>query len=568
MMHALSLVVALIASSHQAVPVTVNLQPNEVISGVREIRVTVGEVKGLVQQVEFYLNGDLRETVSGYPYAFKLNTLDLDDGDSKLDFEVQTTLGEKGKASVSVHIDNGVDKGVEFHVKHGLELLSDSKFGEAEIAGRIAMKAARKKQDAGTDFDEKRDMNPARVVLARAYLGLSRYDRAQKFAEDALAADPNNVSLMSLVSGVNLKRALRMVDRDGNPDAARERVKTALISAIERQRNILQDRLDKMGEPTLDNAIAYADLAFRAGRFSQAVKALIPPVRKNPERADLGNRLAYAQMKAERFEDARGTLRALQRQGHINAYTYALLAVLQNMAGEKDATDDSLKEAILNGGDDLGVQLAQAYMALQAGKTDVFGQVLDKIRHENADSPELSIYMSDYMNRTGRPDLARAYFEDAVLQNPLLTEAFLHEARTSLIMSLSAKQPKDQQTFQRKTAQMYYEVALATRNESAEALVGLAFCKQLGGDDLEAIKLSDAARRASPGYAAAFYTSAALYRATTKLETTPKIEESEKAMAVASRLDRANLDGKDIPKLQDALRYYVRFGAGPIMTAP
>lgn len=561
-MNALALVVALLVGSHQAVPVTVDLQPNEVISGTREIRVTVGEVKGLVQQVEFYLNGDLRETVSGYPYSFKLNTLDLDDGDARLDFEVQTTQGEKGKASVTVKVDNGVDKGVAFHVKRGLDLLTDSKFSEAEVAGRIAMKAARKLQDSGSGYDEKRDMNPARVVLARAYLGLGRYDRAQKFAEDALAADPNNLALMRLVSGVNLKRALRMVDREGNADQSRERVKAALTSAINNEKKMLEDRLDKMGEPNLDNAIEYADLAFKGGRYAAAIKALLVPVHKNPERADLGNRLAYAQMKAERFEDARGTLRALQRQGRVNAYTYALTAILDNMAGEKAATEEDMKEAILNGGDDLGVQLAQAHLASQAGKLAVMGQILDRVRRDYPSSPEISVYLSDYMTRTGQPDLARTYFEDAVLQNPLLIDAYLHEGRAALVSASAPKVAANEKDFLLKTARMYYDIALVARPESAEALLGVAICEFMSGHPAAAISMGEASARASSSYAASSYAVAAFYRAARR------IDEAEKAFAAASKLDKANLEGKDMPRPIEAIKYFIRYGACPVITAP
>lgn len=562
-MNAIALVIAILArTGYASVPVTVNLQPGEVISGSREIRVSVGEVKGLVQQVEFYLNGDLRETVSGYPYIFKLNSLDLDDGDAKLEFQVQTTEGEKGSASVTVKIDNGVDKGVAYHVKQAQDYLSDSKFAEAEISGRLALKAAKKLQDSGTNFDEKRDLNPARVVLARAYLGLAKYDRAQKFAEDALAADPNNSSLMSLVGGVNLKRALHMVDRDGDPDQARERVKSALISAIDRQKAILEERLDKLGEPTLQNAIEYADLAMRAGRYPRAVKALLSPVQKNPERADLGNRLAYAQMKAERYSDARATLRALQRQGRVNAYTYALEAILDNLAGQTEATEADIKEAILNGGDDLGVQLAQAHLAIQNGKMGVLGEILQKVHKDFHDAPEIDVYLSSYMTRTGKPEAARMFFEQAVLENPLLTEAFLLEARSALILAASPKASRDQREFQLKTSRMYYDVALATRNESAEALLGVAFCEAFAGNADKSISMAQAAVAASPTYAAAPYAVAAFYR------SARNVDDAEKYFAIAQKLDKANLEGKDMPKAFDALRYFLRYGAGPIITPP
>ncbi|MGJ8501069.1 hypothetical protein, partial [Glaesserella parasuis] len=90
----------------------------------------------------------------------------------------------------------------------------------------------------------------------------------------------------------------------------------------------------------------------------------------------------YAQMKAERYSDARATLRALQRQGRVNAYTYALEAILDNLAGQTEATEADIKEAILNGGDDLGVQLAQAHLAIQNGKMGVLGEILQKVHKD------------------------------------------------------------------------------------------------------------------------------------------------------------------------------------------
>jgi len=113
---------------------------------------------GIITQVEFYVGSDLRDADTSTPYEFKLDTLEVEDGELKVTFAAYTSDGKSTKKALSLTVDNGVSKGAEFHVQQGEEFLRNSKWDDAINAGRVALKA-------------KKGFNPARMVLARAYMG-------------------------------------------------------------------------------------------------------------------------------------------------------------------------------------------------------------------------------------------------------------------------------------------------------------------------------------------------------------------------------------------------------------
>ncbi|RYG29663.1 tetratricopeptide repeat protein, partial [bacterium] len=177
-MSLLTLAGALLAISAAPVEVNVNAKTGETITGERAFRVTVS-AKNPVTKVEFYVGSDLRDSDSSTPYEFRVDTLAETDGDLKIRFVAYTTAGEKGEKTITLKVDNGLSKGVEFHVEHANTLLSDGKYAEALVAGRIALQ-----------IDPKNV--PAHIALARANIGLNKFDSAQKFAEDALAISPDD----------------------------------------------------------------------------------------------------------------------------------------------------------------------------------------------------------------------------------------------------------------------------------------------------------------------------------------------------------------------------------------
>jgi hypothetical protein len=158
-----------------AIQINVNTKEGDVIAGDYVFRVTAISDKP-VTQVESYVGEELRDTDASTPYEFRMDTLAEKEGPLKVTFAVYTTENESAKKSLSLRVDNGLDKGAEFHVARANELLTVSKWDEAVQAARVALKA-------------KAGHNPARLAMARAYQGKGVLDNAQRFAEDANAAD-------------------------------------------------------------------------------------------------------------------------------------------------------------------------------------------------------------------------------------------------------------------------------------------------------------------------------------------------------------------------------------------
>lgn len=260
-------------------PITVNVdaKDGDVIAVERTFRVNV-QATNPVTQVEFYVGDDLRTTDTSTPYEFTLNPLDETDGNLKVTFAAYTSEGESAKKSITVKIDSGLSKGPDFHVDRGLELLANGKFDEAISAGRVALKA-------------KAGYGPARMLMARAYFAKGIYDQAQKFAEDVVAADPNNADARELLSGISLQRAFSTVNSGGDRKETLETIRGALKAAATNRHANLEARLDSFGAVTDANRLAYVDAALRASRYSAVVNALQSTFTRDPSNAAVSNRL-------------------------------------------------------------------------------------------------------------------------------------------------------------------------------------------------------------------------------------------------------------------------------------
>jgi tetratricopeptide (TPR) repeat protein len=561
------------------VPISVDLKPGQVLSGTCTIHATVGRVKGFVEQVDLYVNGDMTATAISNPYTFNLNTLDLDDGDANFDFQVTTTLGDKGDAVVAVKIDNGVSKGIGFNVNRAETLLANGQYRMAEIAGRIAMKAALRKQDNDPSFDEKRDMNPVRIVLARANEGLSLFDRAQKFVEDALAADPDNVKIQDLAATINIKAALIDFRQSASHYEALEQSTQAMSDAISERAKLAQAKLDSFGAPTSANVMDYSDLAFDAGRYSLAASALETAVHSNPTQTNLINRLAYAQLKAQRYDAARETIETLPRFAQMDGYSYAILALLDTMTGTPASVTDDLKNAALNGAETQAVQTAEAFVALKENKLGAMGQILNTIKGQYPDCTETSDLTFIYMTAIGHGDEAYNAYQDAVLRNPVSPDAYLLQAR--LALAQSQKSQGSEQQFQYGLAAAYYRLAIAAMPESAEALTGLALIDwQIGKHD-EAFGYVKAATGASKSYAASHYAAEVIYRLTaqTKAQVVgtdgERIYDARETMAPVleagketANLDPINLGGSRGSSIAAVITYLLKNGSTPTINPP
>jgi len=496
------------------VTVNVNAKNGESITGERTFRVTV-QAENAVTGVEFYVGTDLRDKDTSTPYEFTVDSLSETDGDLKLRFKAYTTEGESGEKSVTVHIDNQLDKGLPFHVTAGTEALQNGKFDDAITSGRIALRIDPKSV-------------AARLIVARGYLGKSAYDKAQKYAEDAVADDPGNSAAADLLSGIKLKQAFSTTASGDRKDALNT-IRDAMKSAVETHRKTVDMNLDKQGNPTDANLLSYADAALAAERYSLVISDLQPAFLKDNRKPDVANRLAYAMSRLGRYREALETLTTLKKYGQLDTFSDALLAVVYAELGDADSSDAALKDALVSNGDDPVVLSAQAYVALKfirhkvldrttlllnydnvsgqdatarAESARVMRNSLDQLQKNQSSSSEVNFYAAALNNKLEEFNRAEHQFEQAVLTDPLNVDAFVEQGNRSIGATFNGKPTADQTDQALGMARVYYEAALAARPDSPQALCGLSLVSSMERKWDEAVKWGEAAVKAGPSFAA------------------------------------------------------------------
>lgn len=544
-----SLIAMTVLGLFQAAPtINVDVKDRDAISGERHFRVTV-ESKSPITQVEFYVGSDLRDSDTSTPYEFKLDTLAEDDGDLTVAFAAYTTDGKSTKKTITVKVDNGVSKGADFHVQAALEALRNSKWDDAITSGRIALKA-------------QKNYNPARLALARAYMGKDTWDRAQKFAEDVVADDPKNLDALELLSVINLQRAFATYNRGGSAEDTQKVIAEAMKSAVESRRKSLDMQVDGFGAVNDGNRLRYVDLAILSGRYSLVPAQLSTVFAQDISKTEIGNRLAFAQIKLGRFTDARATLKELSKKNAMDAYSYALLAVIETEAGNKAASEDAMKEAVLSDGEDLGVRTAQAYIALKNTNTQVLGKLSSDLARDQGQRTEVNYFLSALTNRLQQFEQSRRYFERAVLAEPSNADMYVERGNESVHIALFGGLQKKDADVQLANAKIMYETALAAQPSSSLALTGLSIVCQLQGNTKDAVKFGEAATGANANYAGAHYALSAAYAAARA------VAESQKSNLKAGSLDKPNLEGREVPDARAAFRYFETSGRTLVMTAP
>ena len=528
------------------VELNINAKDGEVITGERTFRVTVVS-RNPVTQVEFYVGDDLRETDTSTPYEFRIDSLTEDDGPLRVKFAAYTTEGESSSRTLNLTIDNGVSKGADFHVQRGLDFLTESKWDDAILAGRIALKATP-------------GHNPARVVMARAYLGKGVLDTAQKYAEDA--AEANDPAAVELLSAINLQRAFNTFNRGGERTETLALIKSALQSAVEARQKTLNAALDKIGAPTTANLVAYADAAIRAGRYSLAATALSKPFADDNRNGAIANRLAFAQLRMGRLADARDTLLTHHKYGTPDAYSYALLGVVMEEMGNTQASDAAMREAVLSDSEDRGVRTAQAYIALRRGNTGVLNRLATDLAKDQGHSTEVNHYLTAVSSRLGRFEDSRRYFERAVLAEPINYDMYIERSNETVTIALDARLDPKEKANQLAAARVLMETAMAARPDSHEALTGLALVSLLQGNAADAVRYAQAAVNATPTYAAGHYALSAAFAAA------GRAAEASAHMTRAGNLDKPNLEGRQVPTAVNAWRYFAQYGRGALISPP
>ncbi len=571
---------SLLSHFHGPVTLNVNAKNGDMVAGERSFRVTV-QAANPVSKVEFYVDNEFRSDDTSTPYEFSLDGLSEKEGPIELKFKAYTTESEQGEVVLKLTVDNGLGKGIAFHVDRGNAFVRDGRYDDAITEGRIAQK-----------IDEK--SAAARLILARANYGKNVYDKAQKFAEDVVAADSQNVEALELLAAIGLQRVFTTFNRGTDQAETVAAIQAALLTAVDSRKKSLDVQFDRIGAPTDATLIAYADAAIKANRFGLAINALQPVYNRDQRRLEVANRLAYAMVRTGRDAEANQIVDKLIKAEVQNAYTLALKAVIATDLGDDTAAKAAISDGLILDSNDFGIITADAYMALQKNTSTALSGAVSKLQKFSDASAndtqklyssraERYYFLSAMYNRMQNFPQGTRYFQRAVLAEPAMTDIYIESGTYSLgIVVNNNAFTSDVATdavakAQLATAEMYFKAALTARPESAEALVGLVALNLVQKKAKEAVDFGVAAVRAQPSSAVGYYALAAANNFLAKNLIASRapadqlrvaLQNAQNAMKTAEKLDSAHLSGRQVPGAKELLRYLKGYGRTPFLSAP
>ena len=535
-----------------AISLSVNVKDGDTVSGdvVFDIRV---QSESLVTNVEFYVGDDLRGTDESTPYQFRIDSLEEKDGDLSVTFAAFNSSGESAKKTLKLKVDNGMSKGVAFHVDRANDLIVQSKFDEAIKAAKIALK-----------IDP--NSNSARMAMARANYGKGVFDIAQKFAEDVTSSDPKNLDAKAILSAINLRKAFSAGGTDLAATAAI--VRSSLKSAARSHHEAMEARADSFGTVNDQNKMAYIDLMLKSHRYSAVAAMLKDKVEPEAKNTSLMNRLLYAYVRSGRILEASKALRYIEKNGALDGYTYCLKAVLLQYAGEQAASEEAEKEAILEDPSAPATKYTQAYLALVRKRVDVLSSHASALQRMDATSPLTTYYLATRYYLTRDFDESRKFFEASLLSDPGSYDMMVEKGNQIIesIYSMSLSGEKRKATLD--LALAYFEAALEAKPESYEALTGMCLVNALSGNTADALRYGRAAVAASQEYAPAYFALASAVRMARTTNTGPELRaEAESVLKAYEGMDR-RLKGRFTPTPEQAWDYFYTFGRVPVLPAP
>lgn len=557
------------------VKLAVNVAPNATLSGEQSFRVLV-TTDEIVTKVEMYVGSERRAEAQSTPYRFTLDTINEQDGPIDLKWVAYTDQGHKGSLAIHATIDNGLSLGAQAHVQNGMKLLQDGKAQDAIDQGRVALKIDRK-------------FAPARFLLAQAYAVQGAYDKAQKYVQDVLDDDPSNVDALNVASVIGLKQAFSVIAQGGQNADALTTIKTAFKAAIDNRRKYVDAEFDAASKNP-SNVTAYADAAVTAMRFSDAINVLAPAFKTAPSNAAVADRLAYAQMRDGRYQDALDTLDKLKKLGSntSDAYAQALTSLVLDCTGDQAGSDHVMEDAELNDAFNVGVESAQASIALRRNKLGASQSIANGLMRDQGQRTEVNYLLAALADRAADYDAERKYFQAALLAEPLNYDMYVEEANTS-IQLVAKSDKKEDKDFQYAYAEMMCQMALEAKNDSYQALTALALVNGLQDKAADAYKYAQAAVDDQPNSAAAQFALSACasnYAHAIRPRVLPDNPSDraayDKAISLANDLDRKAVDannaagkidpafagGRTVPGIKVAFEYFSKHGRSPIITKP
>lgn len=525
---------------------TTSLKDGDRLSGVVVLQVTI-ESSASINSVEFYVNDQLRGTDSSTPYEFTIDTLTEKEGGYSIEIAAYASDGSSKKLKLNLTIDNELGKGAAFHLDNATRFLNNSKWTDAIGAARVALKA-----DEGSV--------PARLVLARAFLGRGILDEAQKWAEDAMLLEESPESC-ELVAGILVERAFKVSAFGGDKKEQLKQMFDDLKGAVTNKRRAMELRIRAVGAETDENRVRLADLHMASNEFSTAIRLLRKNYNEFEPDISIAGRLMFASMRSGRMNDVAKILANVEKRSAKDAMLSSLESVGYAYYRHYEKAADALKTAILSDPDSSSVMTASAFLAVRKNDTRAIASQIQQMIKKNITDPEVFYYLSLLQFWTGDYVNSRENFKKAVTQNPLFVDAYIQRGFDALNTALTPAFAADKE-YLLEMALGYMEVARLARPDSAEALNGTALVLLYQGKDKEGLAMAGAAANAGPEYPWAHFTLAAAR------QKNRDPGGALKAVDAAGKLDGPVLSGRGIPTVDEAWVYTLRHGRLPVVIPP
>ncbi len=266
----------------------------------------------------------------------------------------------------------------------------------------------------------------------------------------------------------------------------------------------------------------------------------------------------------------------LAKAGALDAYSYALKAVVETEMGSYAEATKSIREGIVAEAGNLAVSTAEAFLALKRGRDDSLGKIVSALQKDKAQKFETSYYLMALFNKLKDYPNGETAFRTAVIAEPASPDIYIESANQSLALAQRVKGAD--LDFQLELAKNFFEVATEARPESGHALGGLAITYVWMNKTTEALRYGDAAVRAEPNNAASHYARSAAYAARAKFvgsatkeaqaQQASLLDIAKESMNKASKLDKAALEGRPIPDALGVWKYLSTTGRIPVISAP
>lgn len=559
-------------------PVTANVANNGEINGDANFAVQVEAGEATINQVEFYVNGELRDTKSSIPYQFALDTLVEEEGPIDVEFRAYGSQGESGNLKLKLKVQNHLEMGAEKHHDSAVSFFSEGKIKEALIEARTALKADK-------------NFLPAKLTLARCYFLSGYLDKAQKYAEDVTVAQPNNVVALELLSGIAVKQAFS-IRSTSDREAATEAMKNSLLLSVRSKNKAADAALDAFGPVNENNLISYVDTAIKYHRYGAALTQLIPASRKNLNLATT-NRILLCMIRRAQYQQAETTAREALRFLKPDAYMLAMQAVLAEVRGNHIDSRGFLNKAEAMNSLDPGVVSAKAYITMVSGKGVGFSDAVAVMSGAFEKRPETKFYIRNVLERAGDAAQTDKVFVETIQADPLLAEAMVDRTLYGIYLSKFVKDYQGK-SIEAATSDAIIAAALEARPDSPQVLATYAYLLQSEGKYKDAGRYTAAAVRTSNQYAMGYYLFSGLCSSASTLKefekkdpgaraqrrdtelfllslreyTGASLEERGGQAAIkAGELD-ADLSGRDAPKPLTVWRLMHNRGPIPVLIPP